>query len=713
MKPICESVVKKDHADKVSGRSRYVADYPKKGMLFGKTLHSSKAKARINKITLPKLPEGYFIVDRKDVKGENKVAIVKDDMPVFARETVEYIGEAILMVVGPSEQVVEQIVKEIQVDYEELPPILDIREHDTVFFDYHYGNGDVDQAFEEADQVFSEEFETGYQEQAYLETQGMIGEFVNGKLIIRGSMQCPYYVFGALKTATGLDDEHVQVMQTVTGGGFGGKEAYPSILACQTAVAAMKADKPVRVIYDRREDMEFTSKRHPSLCRYRFAVKDQTITAMDLDIMFNAGAYTTLSAVVLQRGIICANGVYNIPNLRVHGCAVKTNTTPCGAYRGFGAPQTFFAVERMMDHVADKLGINALDFKFKHLVKQGDRTSTGGLYHFPVPIPAMVEEVVKACDYRTKKEAYQNQQADARYRRGIGMSLYFHGAGFTGSGERDLIKAVAKLHKYEDGTVEILASNTDIGQGLKTTFSKIVAKELNLPLDQIRIENPDTDRVPDSGPTVASRSLMTVGELLRRAAIKLKVEWQEGVDQIVEEHFKEPDFVVPFSLDEFKGDAYPTYAWGVNAIEVEVDTLTATTKVVGAYGSFDVGTPIDLNIVIGQMEGGFLQGIGYASIEYMAANEKGRIRNNSLSDYLIPTSRDVPNMQVMMHVEEYPLGPYGAKGAGELPLVGAAGAYVEAMEQALNRPLYHAPFTAEDTMKVLLEEKTEQGVSAS
>jgi len=206
---------------------------------------------------------------------------------------------------------------------------------------------------------------------------------------------------------------------------------------------------------------------------------------------------------------------------------------------------------------------------------------------------------------------------------------------------------------------------------------------------------------------------MTVGELLRRAAIKLKVEWQEGVDQIVEEHFKEPDFVVPFSLDEFKGDAYPTYAWGVNAIEVEVDTLTATTKVVGAYGSFDVGTPIDLNIVIGQMEGGFLQGIGYASIEYMAANEKGRIRNNSLSDYLIPTSRDVPNMQVMMHVEEYPLGPYGAKGAGELPLVGAAGAYVEAMEQALNRPLYHAPFTAEDTMKVLLEEKTEQGVSAS
>ena len=712
MKPICESVVKKDHADKVSGRSRYVADYPKEGMLFGKTLHSAKAKAKILKINLPELPNGYFVVDRTDVSGENRVAIVKDDMPVFARETVEYIGEAILMVVGPQEQTVEKLIKDIQVEYEEMTPILDMREHDTVFFDYHFGTGDVDQAFAEADQVFTEEFETGYQEQAYMETQGMIGEFVDGKLTIRGSMQCPYYVFGALKRATGLDDEHVQVVQEVTGGGFGGKEAYPSILACQTAIAAMKADRPVRVIYDRREDMEFTSKRHPSLCKYRFAVKNQRVIAMDLDIMFNAGAYTTLSAVVLQRGIICANGVYQIDHLRVHGCAVKTNTTPCGAYRGFGAPQTFFAVERMMDHVAQKLGINALEFKFRHLVKQGDRTSTGGRYHFPVPIPAMVEEVNQVCEYKKKKKKYQNQPENARYRRGIGMSLYFHGAGFTGSGERDLIKAVAKLHKYEDGTVEILVSNTDIGQGLKTTFSKIVANELKLPLEKIRIENPDTDRVPDSGPTVASRSLMTVGELLRRASIKLKAQWQENQDQIVEEHFSEPDFVVPFSLDEFSGDAYPTYAWGVNAIEVEVDTLTATTKILGAYGSFDVGTPIDLNIVIGQMEGGFLQGIGYASIESMTANEKGRIRNNSLSDYLIPTSRDVPNLKVMMHVEEYPLGPYGAKGAGELPLVGAAAAYVEAMEQALSKPLHHAPFTAEDAMSVLIEQKKEQEARA-
>ena len=592
----------------------------------------------------------------------------------------------------------------IQVEYEDLPPVLDIRDFDTVFFDYEYGKGDVDKAFADADKIYEEEFETGYQEQAYLETQGMIAEPGADKMTVHGSMQCPYYVHGAVMRALGYSASQVQIKQDVTGGGFGGKEAFPSILACQTAVAAKKAGRPVRVIFERREDMEFTSKRHPSLCKYKAAVKDGVVTAMDIDVLFNGGAYTTLSAVVLQRGIICANGVYNIPNLHVRGRAVKTNTSPCGAYRGFGAPQTFFAVEMLMDHIADDLGKEPLVFKERHLVKQGDATSTGGVYHFPVPLPAMIEEVNDASGYRKKREMYTKPQT-GRYRRGIGISMHFHGAGFTGSGERDVIKAVTKLHKYPDGKVEILASNSDIGQGIKTTFSKIVANELNLPLDKVIIENPDTDRVPDSGPTVASRSLMTVGELLRRAAIKLRSEWRDGEEQVVEEHFKEPDFVIPFYLDKFQGDAYPTYAWGVNAIELEVDTLTGIAKILGAYASFDVGTPIDYNIVMGQMEGGLLQGIGYSSMEIMKTDSKGRIRNNSLSDYIIPTALDVPNLVCMLHVEEYPDGPYGAKGAGELPLVGVPAAYTSALEQALGRKVNHIPFTQEDTLKALSEVK--------
>ncbi|MDF2930046.1 MAG: Xanthine dehydrogenase [Anaerospora sp.] len=429
----------------------------------------------------------------------------------------------------------------------------------------------------------------------------------NGRMTVRGSLQCPYYVHGAVAKALGYAGKDVQIIQDVTGGGFGGKEAFPSILACQVAVAAKKANKPVKVVFDRREDMEFTSKRHPSISTYKVAVKNGEITGMDIDVMFNSGAYTTLSPVVLQRGLICANGVYRVDNLRVTGRAAKTNTVPCGAYRGFGAPQTFFAVEMIMDHIAKALGMESLELKEKYMVKQGDATSTSGKYHFHVPLPEMVARMDELTGYRNKRKQYQQQTG--RYRKGIGLSMFFHGCGFTGSGERDLIKAVARIRKNADDTVEVLASNTDIGQGLKTTFCKIVADTLGIPYEQVYIENPDTDRVPDSGPTVASRSLMTVGGLLQKAAQRLKKDWKPGEEQVIEEHFVEPDFVIPFSLEKFQGDAYPTYSWSVNVIEVEVDTLTAFAKVVGAWGIFDVGVPVDLNIIQGQMQGGFLQGI--------------------------------------------------------------------------------------------------------
>ena len=707
MKEICQSIRKKDHDPKIEGRSRYLADYnltdSGQPILCGRLLHSAYAKARVKSVTLPELPDGYLYVDASDVPGDNNVNIVLDDTPVFCRDTVEYIGEPIGMLVGPDEKEVRRLLAQIKVDYEVLEPVTDILKSDTAFFNYEFGHGDCGKAFREADKVYEEEFRTGYQEQAYLEPQGMMAEpEEDGRMYVHGSLQCPYYVHGAVARALGTGPSGVHILQDVTGGGFGGKEDFPSILGCQTAVAAKKAKAPVRCVFDRREDMEFSPKRHPSLCRYKMAVKDGRVTAVDCEVLFDAGAYSTLSAVVLQRGIIAAPGIYNIPNVHVVGRALKTNTVPSGAYRGFGAPQTFFAVEMMMNHIAADLGEDSIEFKEKHFVKKGDKTSTNGLYHFPVPIPAMLDEVDGLCELRRKHKEYAKPRT-GRYRRGIGLSAYFHGAGFTGSGERDLIKAVAKLHKYADGTVEVLASNSDIGQGVRTTFPKIVAHELNLPIEKVYYNHPDTARVPDSGPTVASRSLMTVGELLRRAAIKLRDIWVDGEEQEVEECYKEPDFMIPFYLDRFEGDAYPTYAWGINAVEVEVDTYTGLAKILGAYASFDVGTPIDYNIVMGQMEGGFLQGLGYASIEKMNYDSTGRIRNNSFTDYLVPTANDVPNLKVVLHVEEYPDGPYGAKGAGELPLVGGAPAYVSAIEQAIGKKLHHAPFNAEDVIAALEE----------
>ena len=701
MEKISKFAKKKDHETKITGRALYVDDHVIDGMLYGRLLRSAKARARITAIQLPELPEGYFVVDRNDITGLNQVHIVQDDTPVYVADIVEYVGDPILMVVGPVLKEVERIRHEIVIVYEELPAILDMRKSDTIFFNYNYEKGNIEQAFAEADRVLVETFQTGYQEQAYLETQGMIAYPHNGRMTVRGSMQCPYYVHGAVAKALGYAGKDVQVIQDVTGGGFGGKEAYPSILACQVAVAAKKANKPVKVVFERREDMEFTSKRHPSISIYKVAVKNGEITGIDIDVTYNSGAYTTLTPVVLPRGLISSSGVYRIDNLRVTGRAMKTNTVPCGAFRGFGAPQTFFAIEMMMGHVARELGLEALELKEKYMVKQGDDTSTSGKYHFRVPLPEMVARMDELTGYRNKRKQYQQQTG--RYRKGIGLSMFFHGCGFTGSGERDLIKAVARIRKNTDDTVEVLTSNTDMGQGLKTTFCKIVADTLEISYEQVYIDNPDTDLVPDSGPTAASRSLMVVGGLLQKAAQQLKDNWKPGKEQVIEERFVEPDFIIPFSLDKFKGDAYPTYSWAVNVIEVEVDTLTAATKVVGAWGIFDVGVPIDMNIIQGQMQGGFLQGIGYASMEQMDYNDKGMIRNNSFSDYIIPTAMDIPNLVTEIMNNPYTDGPYGAKGAGELPTVGAAPAYVEAMENALGATFTKIPITAEDVMRILQE----------
>lgn len=702
MNTISESVVRKDHDAKVSGRCLYSADYAPEGMLFGKILRADVARAKVLRVEVPPLPPGYFYVDARDVPGDNNVNIVLDDTPVFCRETVEYIGEAIAMLCGPDEKTVERLRGECRVEYEALEPVIRLEDAQESFFSYTYSQGNVEAAFAEADKIYDEEFETGYQEHAYLETQVMTAEpEPDGRMLVHGSSQCVYYIHRALQRVLGCGEDGVRVRQDATGGAFGGKEDYPSILGCQVAVAAHKCGRPVRCVLDRREDMACSSKRHPSLCRYRVSVKDGRVTAMDVDVRFNAGAYSTLSAVVMQRGMIAAPGAYLVPNTCIRGRAMKTNTVPCGAYRGFGAPQTFFAVEMMMDHIARDLGVDALDFKQAHLVRQGDITSTGGRYHFPVPLPDMIRETEALSDYRRKKAEYQKPQT-GRYRRGIGMSLQFHGGGFTGSGERDLIKAVVRLHKNRDGTVEILAASGEIGQGVRTTFSKIVAQELGIPLNRVRFDYPDTARVPDSGPTVASRSIMVVGELLRRAAAKLREGWADGEEQEIEERYREPEYMIPFTIEHFAGDAYATYSWAVMTIEAELDTLTGRMRVLDACGSFDVGTPIDRNIVMGQMEGGFLQGIGYASCEKMACDETGRIRSNSFSDYLIPTAKDVPKLRCMLHVEPFPDGPYGAKAAGELPLVGAPAAFLEAVEQALGgTALHHIPFTAEDALAAL------------
>ena len=416
LEAIKRPIKRRDHDDKVSGRTRYTDDIQSPDMLCGKIFRSGIAHGRIKSIRVPELPEGYLIVDHRDVPGTNEVHIVLDDTPVFAADTVEFVGDPILMVVGPEERTVDRILKEIQVEYEELPAELDPLKATTHFFQYKIEKGDIGRAFKEADRVLEETFTTGQQEHVHLETNAMIGEWADGKVTVRGSMQCPYYVLGAVRKALGCEERKLNVVQEATGGAFGGKEDYPSILGCQVAVAAVKAKKSVKVVFSRQEDIAYTPKRHPAVCLYKVAVKDGRVTAMDIDVTYDAGAYTTLSAVVLQRGSICANGAYDVPNLRVHSRAAKTNSVPNGAFRGFGGPQTFFAIEMMMEHVAKTLGEEPLDFKLRHASKQGDETSTEGLYHFHVPTPEIAAKLEALSGYREKRAAYEIGRASCRER---------------------------------------------------------------------------------------------------------------------------------------------------------------------------------------------------------------------------------------------------------------------------------------------------------
>ncbi len=701
MDSIRKSVIKTDHTIKVDGTAKYIADIKFNDSLHAKTLRSEKAKATIKDIIIPNLKSGYYVVEGKDVPGLNKVKVIQNDMPIFADKEVNYIGEPILLVVGPKLEEVMKILNEIKVEYKEDVPIFDMRTSKDVFAQYEYEKGNIEDAIKKASRIIEEEFYTGYQEQAYLETQGVVGIYENGKTSVYGTLQCPYYVKDAVVQALGCMPDQVRIVQTTTGGGFGGKEDYPSLIGAQIAVATNKTKKPVRLILEREEDMSFTTKRHPALLRYRTALDENNkIIGIDVDIILNGGAYSTLSSVVLQRSLICAIGVYNISNIKVQGRVVKTNTVPNGAFRGFGAPQSIFAIEMHMAHLAKKIGYTPLELKNKYLVKTGDDTSSSGKFLHEVKLKEMIEKAKEMSNFSEKYKEYSNEKGIIK--KGIGMSIFLHGCGFTGSGERDFIKAKVKLLKYPDETIEILVSNTDMGQGLQTTLKKIVAKVLDKNYLDIIYRNPDTDRVPDSGPTVASRSTMVVGKLLERAALKLRGNWISGKEQTIEENYKHPDSI-PWNIETFNGDAYPSYSWGINVVEVEVNTITAITEVTGIYTVYDIGIPIDETIIEGQIQGGVIQGLGYASCENMEC-EDGKLKQHSITDYIIPTSKDVVNMKNVLVDNPCDLGPFGAKGAGELTLVGTAPAYAAAIENALGVKVNKIPITPEWIMEAMTNE---------
>ena len=764
------SVLRKEGRAKVTGQAMYVDDVSPAGMLHGVTVRSPAARGRIAAIRFdPVIPwDEFVVVTAADIPGKNVVKLILEDQPYLAHDVVNHREEPIALVAHRDRARAEEARRHVTVEIEPLPPVFTIDDAlaareivwgtDNVFKRYMVQKGDVDAAFAGGGDVIvvEGEYETGAQEQLYIEPNGMlaVADPVHG-VTVWGSMQCPYYIHKALAGLFDLPPERVRVVQMETGGGFGGKEEFPSVIAGHAALLAWKAGRPVKMIYGRDEDMAATTKRHPSRTRHRTAVsRDGRLVAMDVEFTIDGGAYCTLSPVVLSRGTIHAAGPYSCPNVRVRARAVATNAPPHGAFRGFGAPQSLFALERHMDRVAAAVGLTPEAFRRKNFVTFGDTLAVGQTIKEPVDMGGLLDRAFDVSGYRDKRDRFTRENAAAEQRerasrvshadgaghgapasaragesegrspsvrKGIGFAAFFHGAGFTGSGEVHL-KSVATVEGTIDGVVRVLAGSTEIGQGTNTIFSQIAAGALGIDPDDVDIAQPDTAVVPDSGPTVASRTCMVVGRLVETAALGIRHtlvdagflpsvytrgEFQTACRRYVEtfgtlrasSQYTPPSGLV-WDDEKYLGDAYGTYGWAVYVAEVSVDTATWETRVDDFVAVQEIGRVINPTLATGQIEGGVAQGIGWALYEDVVWRE-GRMANSQMTNYIMPTSMDVPDIRVYFEEVPYPHGPSGAKGIGELPMDGPAPAIFNAVAHATGADVTHLPLTPERLMDLL------------
>ncbi len=732
------NVPRKEGPAKVLGTAKYVDDLTLPGMLHGATVRSSIARGKILSVRFPERIawDEFTIATAEDIPGRNFVAMFLEDQPLLVPvgpdARVNHPEEPILLLAHANRERLAEAVAAVEIEYEPEPGVFSIEDSESLkeviwgsvrsgnantFKRFHLERGEVDRAFAEADFIVEGEYRTGAQEQLYIETNGMIAEADAGHVTVWGSMQCPFYVHRALKAMFGLGDEAVRVIQTETGGAFGGKEDYPSILAGHCALLALKSGRPVKMIYDRAEDMAATTKRHPSRTRHRTAVnKEGKLLACDIEVVIDGGAYATLSSTVCSRATIHAAGAYQWPAVRVRSSAVATNTPPSGAFRGFGAPQSLFAIERHMEKIARVVGLTPEELRRRNFLTTGGTTATGQLLRDPVDMGGLLDQALAAAGYHEKRRRFAAENATAIIKRGIGFAAFMHGAGFTGSGERYLNSLVG-LEGTREGKVRVLVSSSEFGQGTNTILSQIAAEAMGADYADIEVAQPDTSVVPNSGPTVASRTAMIVGKLVERAGHALvetlrlaellgerytPAEFCASVRRHVErfgelkayERYKAPGTIF-WDDQKYMGDAYPTYAWAVYVAEVAVDMTTYTPSVSEFHALQEVGRVLHPVLAAGQIEGGVAQGIGYALYEEVVS-EQGRMLNNQMTNYIMPTSADLPEIHVHFAETPFAHGPFGAKGIGELPMDGPAPAILNAIEDATGIAFNEVPLMPED-----------------
>ena len=740
-----------DAREKTIGETRFLPDlsvdrmvhaYPVMSpMPYGKLVGIDESEAR-------KVPGFIRMITASDIPGENQVGVIFEDQPLFASEIVRFVGDTVALVVAETDQAAREAASRVKVNLKPFDPILSISDskaakkqflHETnVACKHQLDRGDVEAGFAEADVIVEADLHTPYQEHYYLEPQGCIA--IPGKqhgMEIIGSLQCPFYVQKAVAKVLHLPYSKVRVEQSPVGGGFGGKEDIPSEVCARAALAAKVVGLPVKMVYKRRDDVQMTSKRHPIEMHYRVGVsKEGKLLAAEVELHGNAGAYATLSSVVSYRSTMQAMGPYVIPNIKVRSTHWYTNLPPTGAFRGFGSPQAAFGHERMMDIIAEKLGMDPVELRLRNVLKPGDETQTGHLLESSVGIE---ETILKARDGSDWKNRHGAKAEDSRYLHGIGVSATHYG-NCLGAAGWAMDGAGAKLQIHRDGSVSVAFGLVEMGQGALTVVTQMTAEVLGIDPTRITVAPTETTSIPDSGPSVASRNVVMTGNAIRDAAKNLlpilheaaaemfecdvseislrddRVHCSKKKDSVSFTDFANYLYISNRPMDMLgwwhvpkltydptvgRGQAYFTYSYSTHIAEVLVDTLTGLVSVENIWAAHDIGKAINPAGIEGQVEGGTAQGIGWALTEHFQVDGNGKVVTSNLSTYLLPSCLDVAKVHTIIVEDPDPNGPWGAKGIGEPAIIPTGGAIANAVSDALGVQFLDLPITPEKVLAAL------------
>ncbi|MEM3631709.1 MAG: xanthine dehydrogenase family protein molybdopterin-binding subunit [Conexivisphaerales archaeon] len=741
-----------DVSEKVAGKLRYTTDMIEVEALYVKVVRSAMPHAMIESIDISQAKEtpGVIrVITSHDVPGENLIGFFTRDQPLLAEDRVRFIGEAVALVVAENPVSAMTAVNSVKISYKPLPAILDIdsalspdaikiHEDGNIKESFVIKKGNVESAFEKSDIVIEGRYSFPYQEHAYLETEACLAMPTEGGITVIGSMQVPFAVERAVRTVLGNAVNKVRVIQAPTGGGFGGKEDAPDEVCAHAALAAYLTGRPALLAYNRKESIIFHPKRHPGYIKRKLgATRDGILTALSETIMLDGGAYMSLTPRVIFQSVATATGPYLIPNVDIEGKGVYTNKVPCGAFRGFGKPQSQFAAELQMDELAKELKMDPLELRLKNLIKEGSELPWGQRLGDGIGILQCAIRVKEMAEWEEKRQKYGVVDSKG-IARGIGLALAMHG---TSIGPLGIDVGSAIIELDENGKIVVKNSLTEYGQGIYTGWIEIVSRALNVDKGLIEVIYPDTSIMYDSGPTVASRSTAVGGRAIYEAAINFKSAILKAASQMigVKPHrlslegdsiksienpnnrlsLKDIASMARKNGQTIKGEAWvnmnqgsywdrekgrgvpwKSYSFAAHVAEVEVDINSGKVNVVNYYAVHDSGKILKRSLAESQVYGGVVQGLGYALMEDLHFKD-GKLLSNSFLDYMIPTFADTPNIYVDF-IETYNEdGPFGAKGLGEVPIEPVAPAIANAIYNAIGKPIRAFPFTSERVFSAL------------